>query len=201
MLDHVFTDAIDALRQSLEAALLERLAVEEHLNADVLLGDLGWETSYGLLGETNPARVRADLSLLWPTWSQSAFRDWYMGEGFSEPPRIDIELTLRIQRLTEPPDPRRLLDATPADGPRIGAETLYRAGPTVEIAHSRDMSELAAAFEVAYGGSYELDEETLADGTALDAHFAELGGWIASSLVKLNDLELTYLPAEVPEDL
>ena len=46
MLDHVFTDAIGALRDALEKALLERQAFEERFQTDVLLGDLTWETSY-----------------------------------------------------------------------------------------------------------------------------------------------------------
>ena len=40
MLDHVFTDAISALREAFEAALLERQAFEEHFQVDVLLGDV-----------------------------------------------------------------------------------------------------------------------------------------------------------------
>ena len=51
MLDHVFTDAISALRDAFEAAFLERQAFDEHFQVDVLLGDLSWETSYGLPGE------------------------------------------------------------------------------------------------------------------------------------------------------
>ncbi|MEY3353729.1 MAG: hypothetical protein RLZZ16_531, partial [Actinomycetota bacterium] len=47
MLDHVFTDAIGALRDAFSNAFLERQAFEEHLQSDVLLGDLVWETSYG----------------------------------------------------------------------------------------------------------------------------------------------------------
>ena len=45
MLDHVFTDAIGALRGSLERAFLERQAFEERFQVDVLLGDVTWETS------------------------------------------------------------------------------------------------------------------------------------------------------------
>ena len=69
MLDHVFTDAIGALREALENALLERQAFEERFQTDILLGDTTWETTYGLPGEGLPPRVRADISLLWPTWS------------------------------------------------------------------------------------------------------------------------------------
>ena len=43
-----------------------------------------------------------------------------------------------------------------------------------------------------------LAEETVADGTStlLDDHFGALGGWIASTLVKLGDLHLAFLPGE-----
>jgi hypothetical protein len=40
MLDHVFTDAIGALREAFEGAFLERQAFEEHFQSDVLLGHL-----------------------------------------------------------------------------------------------------------------------------------------------------------------
>ncbi|MBI1843068.1 MAG: hypothetical protein HYR89_00410, partial [Actinobacteria bacterium] len=63
MLDHVFTDAIGALRDALEAALLERQAFEERFQVDILLGDVTWETSYGLPGEGSPPRILADISL------------------------------------------------------------------------------------------------------------------------------------------
>ena len=45
MLDHVFTDAIGALRDAMERAMLERQAFEERFQTDILLGDLTWETS------------------------------------------------------------------------------------------------------------------------------------------------------------
>ena len=49
-----------------------------------------------------------------------------------------------------------------------------------------------------YGGQYELNEETLQDGSSavLDEHFGVLGTWVASTLVKLGDLRLAFLPAE-----
>ena len=85
MLDHVFTDAIGALRDVFENNLLERQAFEERFQADVLLGDLTWQTSYGLPGEGLPPRVRADITLEWPTWAQTAYRSWYIGEPSDEP--------------------------------------------------------------------------------------------------------------------
>ena len=196
MLDHVFTDAIGALRDSLERALLERQAFEERFQADVLLGDLSWETSYGLPGEGLPPRVQADITLDWPTWAQTAYRSWYIGEPFDEGPRIEIEVVLRIQRLAQSPDPKEVLAALPPTSPAIGAETLERSGPTIETVYGADLDQTEYAIEVSYEGSYELDEATLADGSALDDHFGAMGGWIASTLVRLGDLKLTYLPPE-----
>src|SRR5437016_4000122 len=109
MLDHVFTDAIGALRDTFENAMLERQAFEERFQADVLLGDLTWETSYGLPG------------------------------------------------------------------------TEY-------------------AIEVSYEGSYELDEDTLKDGSVLDLHFGAMGGWIASTLVRLGDLKFEFVPPDPDEE-
>ena len=200
MLDHVFTDAIGALRDALEKALLERQAFEERLQADVLLGDLTWETSYGLPGEGTPPRVQADLTLEWPTWSQAAYRSWYIEEELSELPRIDIEVVLRIQRLVKPPEPAEVLAALPVDSPEISGERLHRSGPTVETAHNEDLSETEHAFEVSYEGSYELDETALADGSILDDHFSAMGGWISSTLVKLGDLHFEYLPPGEDDD-
>ena len=196
MLNHVFTDAIGALRNTLEKAMLEPLAVEERLQSDVLLGDLTWETSYGLPGEGTPPRVRADLTLDWPTWAQSAYRSWYIGEPFSEGPHIEVEIVLRIQRLTTQPDPAGLLRVLPEQSSPIGTEQLTRTGPTIEIDYSESVEDPEFAIEIGYEGSYELDEETLADGQRLDEHFSAMGGWISSTLVKLGDLKYDFRDAE-----
>ena len=90
MLDHVFTDAITALREAFEGAFLERQAFEEHFQVDVLLGDVTWETSYGLPGEGLPPRVVAHITFDWPTWSQTSYRRWYVDEVFEEAPAIEI---------------------------------------------------------------------------------------------------------------
>ena len=181
MLDHVFTDAIGALRDVFENALLERQAFEERFQSDVLLGDVTWETSYSLPGEGQPPRVRSDISLDWPTWSQTAYRDWYIGVEFAVPPRIDIEVTFRIQRLSHLPGVEAVVDALPAQSAVIGDEALIRSGPTIETIFGADLSDPAYAIEVSYEGTYELDEESLADGSTLDNHFAAMGGWIAAT--------------------
>lgn len=196
MLDHVFTDAIGALRDALERAFLERQAFEERFQSDVLLGDLSWETSYSLPGEGNPPRIRCDITLDWPTWSQTAYRSWYIEEEFSEPPRIDIEIVLRVQRLASTPDPAPMLAVLPDESPAVGDEVLRRSGPTVEATYGGDLTDVEHGIEVSYDGSYELDEATLSDGSELDRHFATMGGWIASTLVKIGDLPYEVLPPE-----
>ena len=92
MLDHIFTDAIGALRDAFEAAFLERQAFDEHFQVDVLLGDLTWETSYGLPGEGLPPRVVAHITFDWPTWSQTSYRRWYVEEVLDQLPAIEIEI-------------------------------------------------------------------------------------------------------------
>jgi hypothetical protein len=191
MLDHVFTDAISALRDAFEAAFLERQPFEEHFQADVLMGDLTWETSYGLPGEGLPPHVVAHITFDWPSWSQTAYRQWYVDEVLERLPAIEIEIVLRVQNLLDAPDPGRYYGATEALSPLIGDGRLERAGVTVEAAFAEDAAEIPDhAVEVTYEGLYELAEITLADGasTLLDDHFGVLGGWIAATLVRLADL-------------
>ncbi len=196
MLDHVFTDAIGALRDAVEGAFLERQAFEERFQTDVLLGDLTWETSYSLPGEGAPPRTRADLTLDWPTWSQSLYRSWYIGEQISEPPRIEIEIGFRIQRLATMPDLATVLKALPVEGSAVGSSLLVRSGPTIETTYGLDLEDEAFAIGVNYEGTYEFDEETLTDGSLLDRHIGVMGGWIASTLVRLGDLPFHFHPPE-----
>jgi len=213
MLDHVFTDAIGALRDAFEAAFLERQAFDEHFQVDVLLGDLSWETSYGLPGEGQPPRVVAHVNFDWPTWSQTSYRRWYVDEVLDQLPAIEMEIVFRVQRLSEQPDRSILQHVSSDTSPLIGDGRLERAGTTIEIAYVDPLDDLddpstaddavpaptaEYAIEVTYEGLYELAEQTLADGssTLLDEHFGALGGWIASTLVKLGDLKLEFLPAD-----
>jgi hypothetical protein len=200
MLDHVFTDAIGALRDAFEGALLERQAFEERFQHDVLLGDMSWETSYCLPGEGLPPRVQADITLEWSTWSQSAYRSWYVDETMDEPPRIEIEIVLRVQRMAAGPDAAMLLGVLPEESPAIGDDRLTRSGPTIEAAYPSDLKDPEYAVEVSYEGSYEIGEDSLADGALLDDHFSNMGGWIASTLVRVGDLRFDFLPP-VDEEL
>ena len=192
MLDHVFTDAIGALRDALESAMLERPSLDEHFQVDVLTGDTTWETSYALPGEGTPARVRADITLDWPTFSQTAFRSWLRSDEPDEDPRIEISIVLRIQGLDAVPDPAAVMQVLPDESAPIGDVTLDRTAPTVETAYTRDLQDAGHAMEFAFEGAYELDDKTLGDGSLLDDHFSAMGGWIASMLVRLGDLPLTY---------
>ncbi len=193
MLDHVFTDAIGALRDALENALLERQAFEERFQVDVLLGDMTWETSYGLPGEGSPARVQADITLDWPTWSQTAYRSWYIGEPLTGPPEILVEVTLRVQRLAARPDPARVMARLPAASPALGNVALERGGPTIEQVFGEDLTTAEFAIELSYEGTVVLEDETLKDGSVLDDRFGSMGGWVASTLVRLGDLDLEFL--------
>ena len=196
MLDHVFMDAIGALRDAFDGALLERHAQEERLQVDVLLGDVGWETSYSLPGEGVPPRVVAEVTLEWPTWSQTAYRSWRIGEGFDEPPQVDVEIVLRVQRLIGAPELSTVVGILPDEGPALGDEPLRRSAPTVEHLYDLDLAPIETAIEVSYEGVYPLNEDALDDEAALAADFGALGGWIASSLVKLADLKLEFRPPD-----
>jgi len=195
MLDHILVDLITQTRAALENALLQRQAVEERFQVDVFLGDVSWETSYSLPGEEKPPRVRADLSLDWPTWSQSAYRSWSIGEPPDDLPEVVLEITLRVQRLAAMPDLAAVVACLPEESPAIGADSLVRAAPVVE-----QVSEPGAgprfAVETTYQGTLRLDEAAMNDASTLAGPVGALGRWVASVLVRLGDLELVYLPPE-----
>jgi hypothetical protein len=192
MLDHVFTDAISALRDAFEEALLERQAFEEHFQTDILLGDVTWETSYGLPGEGSPPRVVAHIMLVWPTWSQTIYRRWYVDGELDDAPTIEIEVVFRVQRLAHPADPDVFVAILPDVSPSVGSSPLSRTSIALETLIETPKSH---ALDVAYDGTYELAEDTLADGssTRLDDHMAALGTWIAGMLIRLGDVPAATL--------
>lgn len=201
MLDHVFTDVISALREAFERAFLERQAFEEHFQADVLLGDLSWETSYGLPGEGQPPRVLAHITFDWPSSSQTAYRKWYTDFELDQVPAIEMEITLRIQRIKDVPDPKTVREVAPEASPLIGDGRLARVAITVETTYGFDDEPPEHAVETIYEGLYELSEDSLADGSnsTLDDHFGALGGWIAAMLVKLADVPFVFFPTDEPD--
>lgn len=194
VVDHILLDVIAAMRDALENALLEQQAVEERFQVDVFLGDVSFETSYSLPGEGRSPRVRADLALEWPTWSQSAYRSWSIGEPLPIPPEISIEVTLRLQRLAAAPDKALVLAALGDDEPMIDAHRLVRDALSVEERSADDETTSSYALEVPYHGSFKLDEPYLEEPEKLAGVMAPLGRWIASALVRLADVDLPFLP-------
>lgn len=196
MVDHILLDVIAAIRDALEGSLLEQQAVEERFQVDVFLGDVSFETSYSLPGEQRPPRVRADLALEWPTWSQSAYRSWSIGEGLAIPPEVSIEVTLRLQRLAAAPNKALVLGALGGELPEVLEEPLGRDAISVEERVDSPEATASYALEVPFHGSVKLAEPYLEEPDRLDEAMAPLGRWIASSLVRLADVDLPFLPAE-----
>jgi hypothetical protein len=194
MLDHVFTHLVAAHRRAMEAALLQRQAVEERFQVDVFLGDISFETSYSLPGEQRPARIRVDTSLDWPTWSQTAYRSWAIGEEPDEVPEVLVEIAFRVQGLDGVPGVEPLLAVLPAQLDVLG-EPLLLGPATIEqvLIDSREGPECAV--EVSYEGSCQIEEPLLDDQAALDAALVPLGSQVASLLVRIADLPFTFRPA------
>ncbi len=198
MLDHVFTQLVASHRHAFEAALLQRQAVEERFQVDVFLGDVSFETSYSLPGEERPARVRVDTSLDWPTWSQTSYRSWAIGEEPEELPDVLVEIAFRVQGLAGVPEVGPLLDALPEHLDVLGDEPLLRSPATIEQVLSGGADGPECAVEVSYEGSCQLDEAILDDPKSLDAALAPLGRSVASALVRIGDLPFTFRPTDSP---
>jgi len=204
VLDHLLVDLISTIRRSFEQALLQRQAVEERFQVDVFLGDVSWETSYSLPGEEQPPRVRADLSVDWPTWSQTSYRSWSIGETPEEPPEVVVEVALRIQRLAEAPPTATVLAVLPTESPVIGSESLVRSSTTIEQVHDEAVGDgpgppVRFAVEATYEGSVRFDETNLEDPATIAPMVDTLTRWVASTLVRLADLPLTFVPPD-PDD-
>lgn len=205
MLDHVFAQLVTAFRGSFEAALLQRQAVEERFQVDVFLGDVSFETSYSLPGEERPARIRVDLSLDWPTWSQTSYRSWAIGEEPDELPEVLVEVAFRVQGLDGVPDVGPLLEVLPGALEVLGDEPLMRGAATVEQLLAIDHDDLRpdgarrgveCAVEVSYEGSCPLEEAILEQPGALEAALAPVGRAVASVLVRIGDLPFAFRPVK-----
>jgi hypothetical protein len=206
VLDHLLVDFITEVRRSFDRALLQRQAVEERFQVDVFLGDVSWETSYSLPGEEQPPRVRADLSVDWPTWSQTAYRSWSIGEPPDDLPEVVIEVALRVQRIASQPEAATMLKTFPPQSPPLGADPLLRSSTTIEHVHL-DRSSLEDtrpgdaptarwAVEATYEGSIRFDEHQLEDPSSIVPMVDTLTRWVASTLVALADLPLAYVPPD-----
>ncbi len=197
MLDHVFAQLVTALRASFEAALLQRQAVEERFQVDVFLGDVSFETSYSLPGEQRPARIRVDLSLDWPTWSQTSYRSWAIGEEPDELPEVLVEIAFRVQGLNGVPETGPLIGVLPAHLEVLGVDPLVRGSTTVEQVLAGDGGDgPECAVEVSYEGSCQLEETILDDSGTLEEALAPLGRAVASVLVRIGDLPFDFRPVD-----
>jgi hypothetical protein len=169
VLDHLLVDFIAAVQDSFDRALLERQAIEERFQVDVFLGDVSFETSYSLPGEGQPPRVRVDLSIDWPTWSQTAYRSWSLGEP-AETPEAVLEVSMRIQRLAEAPSAGRVLAVLPSASPPIGQDPLVRTAMTLEEVHADpDAADPSAA-------DLSAADPSAADPDAIDPDRDRVGG-------------------------
>jgi hypothetical protein len=204
--DHVLVDVIATIRDSFDRALLQRQAVEERFQVDVFLGDVSWETSYSLPGEEQPPRVRADVSVDWPTWSQTSYRSWSIGEPPDEMPEVVIEVALRVQRMAEAPDTEKVMAALPHSGPLGDPMGLIRTATTIEQARTDDAADDRAsgetrwAAEATYEGSVRFSEQQLDETASIAPVFDGLTRWIASTLITLADLPFTFLPPGEDDD-
>lgn len=198
MLDHILVDIISTIRRSFDQALLQRQAVEERFQVDVFLGDVSWETSYSLPGEEQPPRVRADVSVDWPTWSQTSYRSWSIGEPPDELPEIVVEVALRVQRLAEAPDTQMVLLALPDTNPLLGVDPLVRTATTIEQVHAD--GGVRWAVEATYEGSVRFSEAQLEDPGEIGPVIAGLTRWISSTLIQLADLPFSFLPPDEDHD-
>jgi hypothetical protein len=198
VLDHILVDIISTIRRSFDQALLQRQAVEERFQVDVFLGDVSWETSYSLPGEEQPPRVRADVSVDWPTWSQTSYRSWSIGEPPDELPEIVVEVALRVQRLAEAPDTQMVLRALPDTNPLLGVDPLVRTATTIEQVHAD--GGVRWAVEATYEGSVRFSEAQLEDPGEIGPVIAGLTRWISSTLIQLADLPFSFLPPDEDHD-
>ena len=202
MIDHLLVDVIEAVHRSFDRALLQRQAVEERFQLDVFLGDISFETSYSLPGEEQPPRVRADLSIDWPTWSQTAYRSWSIGEAPGELPEVIVEVALRIQCLAQAPALETVLATLPPESPHLGADALVRTSATVEQVFeetpgdSPTTTPVRWAVEATYEGSIRFEELHLEDSATIGPMIDALTRWVASTLVRLADLPLAFLPPD-----
>jgi hypothetical protein len=204
--DHLLVDVIGTIRDSFDRALLQRQAVEERFQVDVFLGDVSWETSYSLPGEEQPPRVRADVSVDWPTWSQTSYRSWSIGEPPDEMPEVVIEVALRVQRMAEAPDTEKVMAALPLGGPLGDPMDLIRTATTIEQMRTDDGADDGArgttrwAAEATYEGSVRFTEQQLDEPASIAPVFDALTRWIASTLITLADLPFTFLPPGEDDD-
>lgn len=192
MLDHVLLDFIAALRSSLDGSMLEKSSVEERFQIDVWLGDISFETSYTLPGEDPPPRLRADISLEWPTWSQATYRSWTLGEGLEDPPEIAAEIAIRLQRLQDDLRVEQVIPILSGKSPEVlgGHFELVSSACERIVEISAPGPDFTAEF--LYEASLHFDEGVLEGRVTMEEAMAPLGAWLTSLLVRVADLDIKY---------
>jgi hypothetical protein len=141
--------------------------------------------------------VRADVSVDWPTWSQTSYRSWSIGEPPDELPEVVIEVALRVQRMAEAPDTEKVLAVLPAAGPLDDPDALVRTATTIEQMYTEEAEAdggIRWAAEATYEGSLRFSEQQLEEPSILVPVFDDVTRWIASTLISLADLPFTFLP-------
>lgn len=194
MIDHVFIDLIDAIKQSLETSMLERWPAEEHMLLDLWLGDMHFESSYSLPGEASPANIRVDLNLEWPVWSQSIYRSWLLGESDSETLEVGIELAIRVAGLIEPAPADELMKVIDERSPSQLGLLLERSSVVTSQSKLGDDIRSEFELEISFDGTLILEESSLSDKEELTSVVRQLGPWLASMLVRVSDQPLRFFP-------
>jgi hypothetical protein len=186
MLDHPFFGVVAQLRETTAAAFLQ-LGNEESLTSDLLSGSLAYEATFLLPGETVPLRQLVEVSLDWPTWSQTSWRAEATGEFSEEAQELIVVVTFRLLGLSRPPDATRVLAALPADAD-FGGQALRRTNLLVEHSHhvTGEVVDITA----------ELNYEEMVDVPADGFDLQGFGPWLASVLVRMGDLKLEFRPPE-----
>ncbi|MDA8115850.1 MAG: hypothetical protein M0000_00435 [Actinomycetota bacterium] len=192
MLDHVLLELVSVVREAVEDSMLEQSDLDERMLIDVWGGDIDYEASYTIPGEPEPPRVRADLSFAWSTFSQSAYRSWWMGQPLQDPPGVEMGVSFRLQMLDAAPDFDGALELFPEQATVGEVLTFERAGLLHSSFHEPQLGHVHHALEVPYRAELMLSEELLADPLALKAAIDPLGRWLASSLVGLADRYLQH---------
>jgi hypothetical protein len=144
----------------------------------------------------------------WPTWSQTSYRSWSIGEPPDEMPEVVIEVALRVQRMAEAPDTEKVMAALPLGGPLGDAMDLIRTATTIEQvrtdadpdADDGTPGGTRWAAEATYEGSVRFSEHQLDEPASIAPVFDGLTRWIASTLITLADLPFTFLPPGEDDD-
>ena len=193
MLDHVIVEVVSAIKDALENSMLEFAELDEKFQFDIWQGDIRYKSSCTLPGEANPPKIRTDILLDWTTWSQSAYRSWWMGDGLSQLPTVGVEVRLRIQLLARQPDVDPLLPHLPEKvslGKNFG---LARADIRIESLQKHDRDSAIFAVEIVYLGSMRLIEKLLESPAELKEHIGAIGPWLASTMITLSDQPLDFV--------